>query len=143
MKRFVKMVAFVLALAIFVVVPVQAEEVETRASTYFMCSNVYLYKTSTYNFEAWFSVSAYDIMDELGANSIAIQRSSDGENWTTMGTFSKANYSQFICKNTGSHAACLLYAGTPGYYYRAKITLYAKDSRGTGQLVRYTSKMLL
>lgn len=143
MKKHIKLVALILVMTILFAVPAQAQGLEPRASSYFMSSNVYLNKTSTYNFEAWFRVSANDIMDEVGASSIAIQRSSDGENWTTMGTFSKATYPQFIDRNTSVHAACLLYTGTPGYYYRAKITLYAKDSSGTGEMVRYTSKMLL
>ena len=82
-------------------------------------------------------------MDELGASEIKIQRSSDGVNWTTMKTYTKESYSNLICENTGSHAACVSYTGTAGYYYRAKITLYAKKGTGSAEWYRDTSSMQL
>jgi len=130
-------------MVMLVTLPVAAEDVESRASSFFMSSNVYLYKTSSIQFQAWFTVVAVDGMDELGASTIKIQRSSDGTSWTTMKTYTKANYPELICEDTSAHGACVTYAGTPGYYYRAKITLYAKDSSGIGEMTRYTAKMQL
>lgn len=143
MKRTVKTWALIIIALALLVIPVGAEEVENRATSYFMSSTALLEKTSTTKFEAWFSVRAYEVMDELGASSIKIQRSLDGSSWTTVKTYSKASYPYLIGQDTGIHSAFVTYTGTTGYHYRAKITLYAKQGNGIGELVRYTSAIKL
>lgn len=141
MKRIIRCVCLTLVLSMLLAVPAFA--VDSRASNYFLSSSVYLHKTSSTTFEAWFEVDAVRRMDELGASLIKIQRSSDGVNWTTMKTVTKESNSDLICANTGSHANCVAYTGTSGYYYRAYIELYAKDGTGTGFWCQYTSSMRL
>lgn len=141
MNRFLRCICILLVMSMLLVIPAFAAE--TRASNFFLSSSVYLYKTSSTKFEAWFDVDAVRMMDELGASEIKIQRSSDNQNWTTMKTYTKDSYSNLICDDTMTHAACVSYTGTAGYYYRAKITLYAKNSSGTGEWIRYTSSMKL
>ncbi len=133
-----------LTMAILMAIPAAAtENTEPRASNFFGSSCVYLYKTTSTQFEAWFEVTALGGMEKLGASEIKIQRSSDGENWTTMRTYTMDNYSNLICANTASHASYITYTGQTGYYYRAKITLYAKNSSGFGEWDRYTDPILL
>ena len=141
MKRFTRCVCLLLVMAITLVIPAYA--VEGRASNYFWSSSVYLYKLSGTTFEAWFSVDAVGIMDELGASVIKIQRSSDGENWMTMRTYTKGGYSNLICKDTGCHASYITYTGVSGYYYRAFYILYAKDSNGSAEAYWYSAPILL
>lgn len=143
MKRFIRIIAMLTVLATMVVMPVWAEAANSRASSFFGSSNVYLYKLSGTQFEVWFNVTATGGMDELGASEIKIQRSSDGENWSTMRTYIKEVYSNMTDTNTSNHASYFTYTGTAGYYYRAKITLYAKNDEGTGYLERYTAKIKL
>ena len=144
MKRFTRIVSFFLvAVLLFSTVAFAVEEAGARASNYFFASSVYLYKTTGTTFQAWFDVKAVGIMDELGASTIKIQRSSDGETWTTMKTYSKADYPDLIYENTARHAACVTYTGTSGYYYRARVELYAKNSSGTAYMTEYTSSMKL
>lgn len=141
MKKFVKLIALVLVLAMAMALPVAATE--SRASSFFVGSNVYLYKVSSTQFQACFSVTATGGMDELGASEIKIQRSSDGENWSTMRTYTKESYPSLIKANTSSYATYITYTGTSGYYYRAKITLYATNDSGTGYRERYTATLQL
>lgn len=144
MKRLSKLICMLLAATMLLAVPAAAaENAEPRASSFFGSSDVYLYQTSSTKFQAWFEVSALYTMDKVGASEIKIQESSDGENWTTVKTCTKANYSNLICENTGAHASYVSYTGTTGRYYRAKITLYAENSSGFGEWVRYTSSILL
>ena len=144
MKRFFRMVSLLLAVVMVLAVPAAAMENENaRASSFFGSSDVYLYQTSSTKFQAWFEVSALYTMDKLGASEIKIQESSDGENWTTVKTCTMANYSNLICENTGLHGSYVSYTGTAGKYYRAKITLYAKNGTGSAEWVRYTSSILL
>ena len=144
MKRFSRMVSLLLAVVMVLAVPAAAMENENaRASNFFMSSDVYLYQTSSTTFQAWFEVTALDGMDKLGASEIKIQESSDNVNWTTVKTCTSANYSNLIRENTGVHASYVSYTGTTGKYYRAKITLYAENSTGVGERIRYTSSILL
>ena len=144
MRRFIRCVSLIMIAAILLAIPVSAaENGDTRASSYFGCSSVYLYKTSALTFEAWFDVTAIRGMEELGARTIKIQRSEDGESWIDVKIFSRDSYSNLICTNTARHASYVTYTGTPGYYYRAYIVLYAKDSNGSGEWYRYTSPIQL
>ena len=144
MKRFSRMVSLLLAVLMVLAVPAAALENENaRASSFFASSDVYLYQTSSTKFQAWFEVTALDGMDKLGASEIKIQESSDGTNWTTVKTCTMANYSNLICENTGFHGSYVSYTGTIGKYYRAKITLYAENSTGVGERIRYTSAIQL
>lgn len=144
MKHISPIICTVLAVIMLFTVPVSAmENTDSRASSFFGSSSVYLYRTSSTTFQAWFEVSALGVMDKVGASEIKIQKSSDNENWTTVKTCTMANYSNLICENTGAHASYVSYTGTSGYYYRARITLYAKDGTASGEVTHYTASILL
>lgn len=144
MKRFTRCACFFLAIMMLLITPAfAAETVTPRASSYFMCISAYLEKTTGTQFEVWFDVTAVGGMDELGVSEIKVQRSSDGVNWTTMKTYSKDYYPQMICDNTVAHADCVTYTGTAGYYYRAYVCFYAKNSSGFGEYDEYTSSIKL
>lgn len=144
MKRLVKYICLILSLVMVLAVPAQAAEAATpRSSNFFSNSSVYLYETSSTTFQAWFEVTGVRTLDKIGASEIKIQRSSDNENWTTMKTFSMADYSGMICENTITHSSYVIYTGTKGYYYRAYIKLYAEDEEGTATWARYTSSIYL
>ena len=144
MKRFSRIVCILLVVVMVLATPAAAvENGNARASNYFASHSVYLYQTTSTQFEAWFEVTALGGMDKLGASEIKIQRSSDGSTWTTMKTYSMSSYTNLICENTGFHASYITYTGQAGYYYRAKITLYAENSSGVGEWIRYTSSIQL
>lgn len=144
MKRFFRYTCLILVMAIVLAIPAfAAETAEPKASSFFTKSSVYLCNVSGNSFEAWFDVTGTGTMDAIGANFIKIQRSSDGVNWTTVATCSKDNYLYFMDYNSTTHTAGVSYVGTSGYYYRAYIQLYAKNSSGTGIRDRYTSKIYI
>lgn len=132
MKRFVRMVCLVLALVLTMAVPVSAAEtVNERASSYFMSASAYFCNVTSTKFEIWFDVTALDVMSELGANKIVLERSTDLTSWTTVKTYEKADYTQLTKENRLSYSAGVSYTYTTGYYYRATVTLYAKSSSGS------------
>lgn len=138
MKRFLKSICVILVVSILLAVPVSAEgEASTYGSNYFIEYSTYLYRVSGYRFEIWFDVAARNVMEELGVSEIKLQRSTDGENWNTVITYTPAGNPQMICENTGCHADCVYYAGTSGYEYRAFVTFYAKNSNGYGKRYMY------
>ena len=144
MKRSSRIVCILLVVVMVLGVPVAAaENASPRASAFFMSSDVYIHMTTSTQFRVWFEVSALGVMEKVGASEIKVQKSSDGENWTTMKTYSMDDYSNIIDKNSGAHASYVTYTGQTGYYYRAKVTLYAENSSGFGEWDRYTDPVLL
>lgn len=143
MKRFTRCVCLILAVSMLFAVPAFAAE--SRSSRFFTSSLAYLYRQNTVGraFEIWFDVLATHYMDELGVYSIDVQQSTDGENWTTVKTFTKDEYYNLTDTNTVNHIGYVVYTGTRGYYYRAYMQLYAKDSTGTAYMPRYTGSMYL
>lgn len=149
MKRFVQFISLFLILTICLTIPVSATEaVSPWASSYFMSRSAYLWKTSNSAFQVWFDVGAIAGMSELGASIIKIQRSSDNSNWTTMKTYTKEDTPSLIGYNTSNHASHVptssSYSGTPGYYYRAYVQFYAKNtSGGCGYYDYYTTSIYI
>ena len=140
MKRFLRLICLFLACATICSIPAYATENTARGSDYFMCRSCYLWKTSSTQFQVWFDVTAMSGMDELGASTIKVQRSADGETWEDMQTYRKANYSNMICEDTARHASYVTYSGAqPGYYYRAYVCFYAKKGNGSAEYSSYTS----
>lgn len=144
MKRFCKLFCFVLSLVMLLTIPAYAAEAnDSRSSQYFANSAVYLYKTSSTTFQAWFEVTCMRTMDKVGAKEIKIQRSSDNQNWSTVATYSMNDYSNLIRENKVTHASYVTYTGASGYYYRAYYNLYAKDDTGTGTWGVYSSSIYI
>lgn len=136
MKRFTQLVCIILVLAtVFTTTAFAAEIPEPRASMFFARSSVYFWHVSGSEYEIWFDVTGKNTMTELGASKIVVERSTDLVNWTPVKTYNKANYSQMTTNvGTITYANCVTYYPTSGYAYRAVVTLYAKNSSGTGEM---------
>ena len=131
MRRFTRNICFALVMVLLLsVAAFAAEVIEPKASNFFGKSSVYIANVSGTYFEPWFDVTGTGIMDKIGAKTIKVQRSSDGVNWTTMRTWTMDDYPSLIDTNTATHGAGVSYTGSRGYYYRAYIELYAKNSTG-------------
>lgn len=131
MKRFVKCLCLILALSLFLAIPVAAEEAAPYGSRFFGSRDAYLWRTSDTSFQAWFEVTAVRGMTQLGAEYIDIERSSDGVNWRVVKTYDRDDFSNLIAYNTGNHCSYVTFNEMePGYQYRMYVELYAKDSSG-------------
>ena len=141
MKKLVRFVCIILVCSLLLAVPAQAAEAaESRSSVFFAAYGTDLYKTSSTSFQIWFDVTANAAtMQELGVSEILLYRSADQQSWSQIKMYSMNAYSGMIDYNTGSHAGHVDYNfATAGYYYRAYITFYAKNSAGTGERYVYT-----
>lgn len=144
MKRFLRCTCLVLVMSMLLAVPAfAAGTMDSRASSYFMRSSVYLCNVSGNSFEAWFDVTGTGTMDLIGAEFIKIQRSSDNSNWTTVKTFSRSSNSSLVDTDTVTHAAGVSYTGSRGYYYRAYVQLYAEKGIGCGYWDRYSASIYI
>ena len=141
MKKLTPFVCMILVFALFLTIPPQvASAADQRASIFFADYGTDLEKTGTKTFRIWFDVTSNaTLMDELGVSEIVVYRSADKQSWSRMDTYRKSIYSQMIAYNTTSHDGYITYINaTPGYYYRAYVWFYAKNSRGVGERDVYT-----
>ena len=140
MKRLTQLLCMVLAfVTVFSTVAFAAEIPAPRASNFFGASSVYFWHVSGNDYQVWFDVTALSTMQKLGASKIRVQRSTDEVNWTTVKTYNMADYSQMTQSNSYTYANYVPFSATTGYSYRAIVTLYAKNSNGTGEMDEYTA----
>ena len=135
MKLISRIICMAIACAVLFCIPAAAEEATPYSSAFFISYDSFIDVISSNTFEVWFDVVGAGEMLEIGAKSILIERSSDGEQWTAVKSYLPAAYPQMIHENTGIAYDCVTYTGEPGYYYRAYVRCYAKNSTGSG--VRY------
>lgn len=143
MKRFIRCLSAMLVLITLLGTVAYAQEVSTRASSYFVSWDSSLAKISSNQFEIWFDVVSAGAMDKLGVSSIEVERSSNGTSWTVVKTYDPEDYSTMIEENTSCVYNCVTYTGSRGYFYRAYVTFYAKNSRGTGEMYDYSEVLYL
>ena len=142
MKKTTRFVCMILVFALFIAIPAHTvDAADQRGSAFFAAYDTDLEKTGTKSFRIWFEVDANagTNMQQLGVSEIVVYRSADKQSWTRMTTYRKSIYPQMIAYNTIAHAGYLTYANaTPGYYYRAYIWFYAKNSTGIAERDVYT-----
>jgi len=142
MKKTVRFICVILVCSLLLAVPAQAESiVEPRASSFFSSYGTDLYKTSSTSFQIWFDVvaNAGSSPQVLGVSEIILYRSADQQTWKKMKTYIMESYSCMVAQNTYSHDGYVSYNfANTGYYYRAYITFYAKNSTGIGERYVYT-----
>lgn len=142
MKKLVRVICMLLVCSLLFAAPAQAASTtESRASSFFSSYATDLYKATSSSFQIWFDVvaNAGSSLQVLGVSEIIVYRSADQQSWTKMRTYTMENYPQLIDQNTSYHSSYVTYNyATTGYYYRARITFYAKNSTGTGIRDVYT-----
>ena len=141
MKSKLRGVCLFLAIVFLMAVPVNAvSNLEPRGSAFFSSYLTFLYKTSSTSFQVCFDVTANAaLMQELGASMIEVFESADQQSWTKVKTYEMDDYPEMIDDNTASHTGYVTYdKAISGYYYYARVTYYAKNSRGIGENPQYT-----
>ena len=140
MKKASKCLNLILALTMIVSVCLQSASATTRESAYFSSYGVWLEDSNYNSFQIWFDVTSnVTTMDELGTSKIEVYRSADSSTWTKVKTYYKGNYLAMTSTNTTSHVGYVTYTGGwANYYYKAKVTLYAKNGNNIGELSVYT-----
>lgn len=86
----------------------------------------YLFVPSGNEIQIWFEISGTQTLDRIGVLQIEVQRSSDGENWTTVQTYKSSDYANMLATSTSDYDSYVTYYGEYGYYYRAKVSIYGQ-----------------
>lgn len=142
MKKVIRTLCVVIAVLILLAVPVSADDVGSYSSIYFCSYDSAIYTTGR-TLEIWFDVVSNGMMDEIGVSYIELERSSNGSSWSSVKIFYPENYPQMICEDTSIAYDYVSYTGSYGYYYRAYVTFYAKNSRGRGNAHQYSETVYL
>ena len=138
MKRFVRLVCLLVAVATLVAIPAYAQENAVRASNQLSSYRAYCTKNSSTSLSVTYQVLGTDAMDEIGDNTVKVQYSSDQENWTTAKTFQKASYTSMTDTDTGYHSGVLTCTVPSGKYYRAYVEFYAEKDGSFSERYYYT-----
>lgn len=145
MKLFIKSICVVLVMVLCLPCTAFAEQEDVGTYSYYFSSyGVWLTSSSVRTLEVSFDVIGRYCMDEIGASSIKIQRSTNGTSgWVTTKTFTPDVYPQMMDNNTGAHGDFMYYTGTSGYYYRAYATFYASRNGGSSYVSVYSNVLKL
>ena len=132
MKRFLRIVCLLVVFATLAAIPAYAQEVTPRGSDELSSYRAYCTKKTSTSVVVSYQVVGTGIIDEIGANTIKVQYSSDGTNWTTAKTFQKSVYPSMVSHNTGMHGGTWTATVPSGMQYRAYVVFYGeKDGSST------------
>lgn len=140
MKKKWPIYIFPVLLCVVMLCSIPVHAVQMRASSRIAHSSASLSKKSNGDLSISFTVRAPDIMEKIGATSVAIQRSS-GNGWVTEYTFNTNNTPALLVENSSWNGMVLTYS--PRFTevkYRAVVMIYARDAAGisTQQLISRT-----
>ena len=127
--RWGRIVAFLLIVTMSF--PVTVSAVEPRASDYLDSYQAYVYPAGSGEIQVWFSVTADDYMDDLGALWIEVYESTDNSTWTYKKTYMHTDYSGLLDQDDIYHSGHVSYQGVKGRYYKAYVCIWA-GSDGNG-----------
>lgn len=138
-SRWGRIVAFLLIVAMSF--PITVSAVEPRASDYLDSYQSYIYPAGSGEIQVWFSVTADDYMDDLGALSIEIYESTDNSTWTYKTTFRHTSYPNMLGHDEIFYMDHISYQGVTGRYYKAYVCIWAgKDGGGDTRYYWTSSK---
>lgn len=143
MKKTWRCVAVLVVLAIMLAIPVQATGAGTYASRYFTQYSTYIHVVEGNHLQIWFDMVGTRTMQTIGVSEIIIKRSSDNRNWSNVYWYYPEDNSSMLDTNTIGHMGYVPFYGTHGYYYKAYVTFYAKDSAGIGTICDYTDPVYI
>lgn len=132
--QFFRLIAICLVAAMIIPIQAQAsttENIETRASYYLDSYQAYVYPAGSGEVQVWFSVTADDYMDDIGALWIEVYESTDNATWTYKKTYMHTDYSSLLDQDDIYHSGHISYQGVKGRYYKAYVCIWAgKDGGG-------------
>lgn len=130
-----RVIVLILVCCLLLPAPAQAatpDLIQPYASSYYQQYFIYTYAAGNGKIQVWFEILGHHRMNEIGVLRIVLQESPDQSSWVNVATFSYAdNYDEMMSENAVTHFGHVDYNnGTPGKYYRARLTLYATDDEG-------------
>lgn len=127
---FVRLVAMILVVVLFLPIGVRAAEaeiVQPYASSYLDSYGAYVYAAGNSVVRVYFHAYGVGYVDELGALSIKIYESKDNSTWTWKETFMHDSTSGMLSYNDDYHSGYVSYNGVAGRYYKAYVCIWGGE----------------
>lgn len=106
-------------------------EVQPRESLYLSSYGAYIHLPGNGKVQVWFDVQGAGTMDELGALTIEIWESKDGNSWTWKKSFTHDSNPGMLSYNDFFHSSHVEYQGVEGRYYKAYVCVWGgKGGKG-------------
>lgn len=138
MKKHIRLLSVVLALALmFSMIPL-ANAQETRGSDYFAASGVQSFAIGNGKVLVEFDIAATDMMDEIGASKIRIYEQQPNGTYTNVYTYTRDDDGMMFYNDCFANSD-VTYQGIPGRKYYASVSMYCKDSTGSETITRNTN----
>ena len=138
-SRFMKVVVFILVLAL--IAPVNAvaampETVMPMASDYLAAYTAYVCAMGGGRLEIWFEVLGTGTQEYLGVTTIFLYESIDNINWYRVDTFRHDEYEQMLLTNAWQNIDYVPYEGVAGRYYKAYVGIWGgPDDTGDARYI--------
>lgn len=136
---FVKAIAIILVVSLCLPVGTQAampETVQPLASAYLAAYRAYICAMGDGDLEIWFEVTGTDYWADIGVLVISLYESTDNSNFYWVDAFRFTDYPNMLWHDTYicvDHVDC---EGTPGYYYKAYVQVWAgPEDDGDGRYI--------
>ena len=133
-RRFVKLIAIMLALSLCAPIGTQAavpETVAPLASAYLMAYRAYICAMGDGDLEIWFEVTGTDYWADIGVLTIYLYESTDNSDFYWVRTFQFTEYENMLWHD---NYFCMDHVdydeGVPGYYYKAYVQIWAGPEDG-------------
>lgn len=105
--------------------------IQPRESYYLSSYNAYIYLAGNGLVQVYFNAQGTSTMDELGALSVSLYESKDGNEWTWKKTFTHDSTSGMLSYNDYFHSSYVEYQGVEGRYYKAYVCIWGgKGGKG-------------
>ena len=144
-SRFIRMLAACMAAVLLLSIPVSAaaaDPVQPLASTHIKDNSAEATHPTSGAVKVSFTVKGYGTMTKLGAKSIKIYQSYDGNTYSLVKTYSSDSTSGLLGSNKLSHSGSVTYSGYVGVYYKAYVQCYAQNSSGSESIYVWTNVVL-
>ncbi|MCI9467881.1 MAG: hypothetical protein HFG45_01070 [Oscillospiraceae bacterium] len=138
MKKHIRLLSVILALALtFSMIPL-ANAVEQRGSDYFAASGVQAFAEGGGKVLIEFDIAATDMMDEIGASKIRIYEQQPNGTYSNVHTYTRDDDGMMFTNDCFAYGD-IYYQGISGRKYYAAVSMYCKDSTGSETITRNTN----
>lgn len=134
MKKTMRVIAVVLVLISILSIPVQAEDIEPRASYYIASYFAQIIPKGDGKIKIDFTITGTGEMTKIGASVIEVYDANGG----CVKTYRSAFNSNMMEEDTFYMRSNFIYSGTSGTQYYAKVTFYAANANGYDSKIYYT-----
>lgn len=132
-RFFIKAIAVILVVSLCLPVGAQAampETVQPLASAYLMDYRAYICAMGAGDLEIWFEVTGTGTWADIGVLVISLYESTDRSNFYWVDAFRFTDYPNMLWHDTYICVDHVDYEGTPGYYYKAYVQVWAGPEDG-------------